>query len=74
MVHDDAEAEDVGSVVVGLLLNDFWAQVKWRTDLPRLHVLLLIDHGALAQVAELDFPVLGDQDVQRLQIPMNYIV
>jgi len=58
VVHDYAEAEDIGAMIVCLLLDDLWTQVEWSAHLLGLQVAFFVDHGALAQVAKLDLAVL----------------
>ena len=74
VVHDHAEAEDIGAMIVCLLLDDLWAQVEWSAHLLGLQVAFFVDHGALAQVAQLDLAVLRDEDVQRLHVSMDDVV
>lgn len=74
MVHDDAEAEDVAAVVVSLLLDDLGAEVERRADDLRTQIVVLADHGALAEVAQLHISVLVQQDVLWLYVAVNDVV
>ena len=48
IIHYNPQTEYVRPMVIRLLLDDFWTQVKWGAHLLGLQVSLLVDHGALA--------------------------
>ena len=74
MIHHNPEAENVGSVIVSLLLDDFRTQVERCAHLLRLQVALLVNDGAFTEVAQFDFPIFRQQHVQRLDVPMYDVV
>lgn len=63
VVHHNAKTENVRSMIIRLLLNNLWTQIKRCANLLRPQVPFLIDHGTFAQVSEFHLPVFGYQNI-----------
>lgn len=74
MVHHDTQAEDVRSVVISLLLDHLWAEIKRSTNLFGVQICLLVYNCAFTEVSELYLTIFGDQDVKRLDISVYNVV
>ena len=73
LVEQDAEGPDVGLEAVGLGLDDLGRQVVGRAD-HRLRLRLrLAQHARNTEVAQLYHVVLRQEDVLRLQVPVQYL-
>lgn len=67
-IQDAAETPDVRAVVVGLVLPHFGAGVVWRARLGSKHTAFR--HFGHVQIAEFNDPLLGQEQVRTLDIPV----
>mmetsp|Transcript_43504 Transcript_43504/g.130494 ORF Transcript_43504/g.130494 Transcript_43504/m.130494 type:complete len:203 (-) Transcript_43504:260-868(-) len=71
LVQAAPQAPHVAFEVVRLAAHHLWAHVVWRADDGLCEVEAAGQRTADAKVAQLDAPVLGQEDVCRLQVPVE---
>eukprot|EP00955_Chlamydomonas_euryale_P112255 366119-Chlamydomonas_euryale.AAC.48 len=73
LVQAAPQAPHVAFEVVRLAAHHLWAHVVWRADDGLCEVEAAGQRTADAKVAQLDAPVLGQEDVCRLQVPEDKV-
>mmetsp|Transcript_97077 Transcript_97077/g.307945 ORF Transcript_97077/g.307945 Transcript_97077/m.307945 type:complete len:282 (+) Transcript_97077:840-1685(+) len=72
LVQDHATAPDVALIVVGLLLDYFWAEVVGRADHGLGIALHGLEHPRDAKVTQLDLAAGHEEDVLGLEVPVKH--
>ena len=73
-VEDTTETPDVAFVVVLLLAANLRRQVLWRADSRRREVVLVAQGPRDAKVAQLEQSAASQENVLRLEVPVQNVV
>jgi hypothetical protein len=74
MIEGTADGPQVHLVVIGLTLDEFWCQVQGCTNSSSLHDLSLHLVFAHTQISHLNHLLIGNENVQTFNVPVNNII
>ena len=70
LVQKDSDAPNVRLEVIGVALDDLWAEIVRRADDSRSHLCSRLQHSCDSKVTKLNHTVLHEEYVLRLDISM----